>query len=175
MKILPQLEESFLEGYANSFKDEICSCGSGERRLVHCQECFQYTPSCGRCFTRSHRAVRWHWAWKWDLAKSAFSSCDYSAVLPEGEETALQLGHTVDEMPCSVNDKPQDITVVHSNGVHQTKIRFCCCTNTERAIQLMRAGLFPGSPTYPQTANRIHFHPPKRVSGSHTSIKGQRI
>jgi hypothetical protein len=152
IKILPELEESFLESFANPFEEELCKCGSGERRLVHCQECFQYTPSCGRCFVHSHRSIRWHWASVWDPVKCIFSRADYCAVLPEVEGTALQLGHAADETSCSVNDRPQDMIVVHSNGVHQTKIRFCCCTNTQRAVQLIRAGLFPGSPTYPQTA-----------------------
>jgi hypothetical protein len=152
LKIVPQLEEGFMSHFANPFANEACKCGSGDLRLVHCQECFQSSPACRRCFMLSHRQIRWHWAWIWDIKKGMYSSVDYSDVLPESADAVIQLGHSQDDKPCSLNEEPQAIIVVHSNGVHNTKIRFCFCSDTDRAVQLTRAGLFPGSPTYPQTA-----------------------
>jgi hypothetical protein len=108
--------------------------------------------SCAECFLRSHRAVRWHWAHIWDPVRRIFSQVDYTAVSPKSGEFALQLGHSFDEVSCSVNDDPQSMIVVHSNGIHETKIRFCCCSDTDRVTQLIRAGLFPASTTFPQTA-----------------------
>jgi hypothetical protein len=138
--------------YANPFANQVCKCGSGQLRLVHCQECTPYTPTCKHCFVRSHRQMRRHWAWIWDVTKGFYSNIDYSEVLPESADAVLQLGHALDEDPCSVYADPQAIAVIHSNGVHNTKVRFCCCSDTERAVQLAHMGLFPGSPTYPQTA-----------------------
>jgi hypothetical protein len=136
---------------ANPFANDMCKCGSGDLRLVHCRECFLSSPTCKRCFTLSHRQMRWHWAWIWDIEKGLYSNVDYSEVLPESVDAIIQLGHSSDEEPCSVNEEPQAIIIVHSNGVHNTKIRFCLCSDTDRAVQLTRAGLFPGSPIYPQT------------------------
>jgi hypothetical protein len=152
MKILPQLEESLMGRHANPFAHEGCRCGTGHPRLVQCQECTPSTPTCKHCFMRSHRQMRWHWASVWNPDKGFYSNVDYSDVLPGSPDSILHLGHPLDELSCSVNETPQDLVVGHSNGVHKTKVRFCCCSGTDKAIQLAHAGLFPGSPTYPQTA-----------------------
>jgi hypothetical protein len=81
-----------------------------------------------------------------------YSKMDYSSVLPESEGIALQLGHPTNETHCSALDVPQAMIVAHTNGIHTTKVHFCCCTTVERTIQLVRAGLFPATITYPQTA-----------------------
>jgi hypothetical protein len=141
-----------MEHYANPYEKMVCGCGSGKLRLVQCQECSPYTISCTKCFIDSHRHVRWHWAHVWDPIQRIFSQVDYSEVSPAIEGSALQLGHSIDYISCSGNSDAQAITVVHSNGIHETKVRFCCCSNTDRSTQLIRAGLFPGSPSYPQTA-----------------------
>jgi hypothetical protein len=152
LQILPQLEEALMERHANPFANEMCSCGSGLRRLAHCEDCFLYSTSCAWCWVRSHRNTPDHWARIWDPDQCFYSKVDYSMVLPESEGVALQLGHSPGEESCSIHDPPQAMNVIHTNGVHATKIRFCCCSTVDRTVQLMRAGLFPASATYPQTA-----------------------
>jgi len=55
----------------------------------------------------------------------------------------------------SQNDKFGDpvITVIDRSGVHEIKVRWCCCLNAaERDMQLMAAGLFPATFRNPKTA-----------------------
>jgi hypothetical protein len=162
MKIIPQLEEGLMNHHTNPSEGETCNCGSGQLCHVRCQEC--YVTSCAECFLRSHRNMRWHWANTWDPINRIFVQVDYSEVSPGSSYAALQLGHSTDSAPCSVNEEPQSMIVVHSNGIHNTKVCFCSCSNTARSMQLIQVGLFPGSPTFPQTAftmtllSQFQFH-----------------
>jgi len=52
-------------------------------------------------------------------------------------------------------DKDDDpvITVIDRSGVHEIRVRWCCCPNApERDMQLMEAGLFPATFRNPKTA-----------------------
>jgi len=65
---------------------------------------------------------------------------------------SVNLGHH--GLPCqSKHARNFNFTVVDTNGVHQTKIRFCSCEGfPNRTEQLMRAKLFPATMTQPSTA-----------------------
>jgi hypothetical protein len=152
MSILPNIEETILERHANSFAEDRCQCGFGKCE-VDCWECFQYRIACPRCFVQSHHHNPFHWARVWDPIERVYNRVDYTAVLPEELGIALPLGHPGAETPCSANEKPQELIVAHSNGVHRSRVRFCCCSSTrDKALQLTHAWLFPASPTHPQTA-----------------------
>ncbi|KAJ3710096.1 hypothetical protein C8R42DRAFT_648974 [Lentinula raphanica] len=123
-----------------------CDCGRGIRR-VQCQDCHEYQLSCGDCWVKKHFNNPWHWARVWD--GSFFVRSDISTLR---ENHAVQLGHHGQPCPTLDNPKPVKFTVVHSNGVHGTRISFCNCGSGSRVEQLMRARLFPSSLEEPQIA-----------------------
>jgi hypothetical protein len=133
----------------NRYADELCKCGTG-MRLVHCRECFAYETSCGRCFVEKHRVTPEHWAYLWDSTRGFYEMKDYTAVLPEDEGISIQLCQA--NPPCSVNSTPLQFTLVHNNGIHSSRVRFCHCSNTDRAAQLLRMNLFPATCEQPETA-----------------------
>ncbi|KAF8995608.1 hypothetical protein BDZ89DRAFT_971636 [Hymenopellis radicata] len=70
-----------------------------------------------------------------------------------------QLGHQ--GARCPVPDAtPHIMTVMHVNGVHQVEMRYCDCTSSlsdgeHRRQQLLRSGLYPATPRYPDTCVTI--------------------
>lgn len=153
MAIVPQIEHALLKIHTNPFENEQCNCGSDLKRLVHCRDCFQYPTACARCFVARHRHTPFHWAQVWDTSTRIYTKTDYTAVLPESEGISIQLGHPGDSLSCTFNSQPLLFTVVDTNGMHNTRIRFCHCTEPyDRATQLLDAELFPASTDQPETA-----------------------
>ncbi|KAF7300467.1 hypothetical protein HMN09_00930700 [Mycena chlorophos] len=78
----------------------------------------------------------------------------------------IQLGHWHEKDRHCPRSKPSakdDFVVVDVNGVHEVHLSFCECEGNGTPIQqLLRAGLFPATPTNPRTAATIrvlrHFH-----------------
>jgi hypothetical protein len=152
MKMAPEFTEVLLRRYYNPHEDVDCGCGMG-KQLVHCWECFQYPVACANCFVKRHRHLPFHWAQVWVPEKRIWIPTDYSSVLPESDKAIIQLGHLDEENHCSANEKPLDFTVIHTNGIHSTRIRFCHCdASRNRSIQLTEADLFPATPDKPETA-----------------------
>ncbi|KAJ3765938.1 hypothetical protein FB446DRAFT_608957, partial [Lentinula raphanica] len=53
---------------------------------------------------------------------------------------------------CRDASEPHGVTVVDSNGVHATRIRYCFCKGFPNYItQIMQARLFPGTVSVPRT------------------------
>jgi hypothetical protein len=67
----------------------------------------------------------------------------------------IHLGHHGSPCP-TPGDFKRDFTVVHSNGIHAVNLSFCGCSAEAGAsharVQLLRAGLIPGSIEAPRTA-----------------------
>jgi hypothetical protein len=91
-----------------------------------------------------------HWAEIWDEDHGFFVRHDISVVEPGGYAT--QLGHHGGECPCSPPDR--FFILVDTNGIHNTKIRFCECSSTSasQVEQLMSLGLFPATLKQPRMA-----------------------
>ena len=149
MDHLIPLQDLMMEQYANPFAGEVCGCGRG-LRLVKCHDCFQYPASCRQCFMDTHHRTPFHWALTWDSEKGHARKQDYSAVW--SDEASIQLGHVDDKRHCR-GAQSNCFIIVHTNGVHSTKLRFCECLNApDRITQLMRARLFPATTSKPETA-----------------------
>jgi len=118
--------------------------------MVRCHDCLQYQPSCRHCFINAHRSMPTHWAEIWDDDQGFFVKHDISVVEPGGYAT--QLGHHGGECPCSPPDR--FFILVDTNGIHNTKIRFCECSSTspDQVEQLMSLGLFPATLKQPRMA-----------------------
>jgi hypothetical protein len=153
MKLMPQIESARLKRHANPFEYDDCSCGSNLKCSVDCAECFQYPIACGQCFVDRHRHHPFHWAYVWSPTERVFVKTDYTAVLPENEGISLQLGHPGNSVSCARNQKPLTLTIVDYNGIHSSRVRFCCCSEPgDHATQLLEAGLFPATTSQCETA-----------------------
>jgi hypothetical protein len=148
---VPELEEVIFQRYGNPHPNKSCKCGRG-KCVVQCRECFRRPISCRECFVEQHRHTPFHWAYVWDSTRGFFQRTDYSIVLSESRITALEFGHEDGSTHCSINNKPIPFTVVHTNGIHNTSVRFCCCESSDRVIQLIRSDLFPATTEQPETA-----------------------
>jgi hypothetical protein len=156
------LQDILLERYANPHESETCRCGGGQR-LVHCRNCFRYETSCALCFAKAHHHLPFHWAFIWDSGKGHFIKHDYSSL---SEDCAIQLGdHIHGAAPCDPTRSATLFTIVHSNGIHATRIRFCRCPGApDKVTQLMRSQLFPGTHQDPKTGftfevlKQFHMH-----------------
>ena len=162
MEIELKLQELILRDYDNPFLNETCACGKG-KCLVRCRYdgCFQYQTSCRECFISSHRHNPFHWALEWDTTKNIWVQRDISEL---SVKYAIQLGHvhTKNHELCSGADSIP-FTVTHTNGIHTTRLRFCCCPDGEdKVMQLLQAKLFPSTPNEPRSAFTFatlrHFH-----------------
>ena len=91
-----------------------------------------------------------HWAEVWDEGQGFFVRHDISMVRPGGYAT--QLGHYGAECPCCPPDR--FFILVDTNGIHNTKIRFCECSSAplDSVEQLMSMGLFPATLKQPRMA-----------------------
>jgi len=91
-----------------------------------------------------------HWAEVWDEDQGFFVQHDISVVRPGGYAT--QLGHYGAECPCCPLDR--FFILVDTNGINNTKIRFCECSSASLnpVEQLMSAGLFPATLKQPRMA-----------------------
>jgi len=144
------LQDLLLEHYHNPFSENDCSCGRG-KRLVHCSDCFCYSPACPSCFMERHQSNPFHWAQVWSPENRHYEKTDYSLVLPE--IAAIQIGHHGDTTFCPYTKSDSHCNIVHTNGIHSTKLRFCDCPGADtKVVQLMRARLFPGTTGDPKSA-----------------------
>lgn len=76
----------------------------------------------------------------------------------------LHLGHHGASCPNPASHTDLFFQVVDTNGIHDTKLRFCGCSNVDRVDQLMQAGLFPATVDRPTMAftltvlKQFHLH-----------------
>ena len=161
MAIEEKLQKLIFAGYANPHEDEDCRCGLG-KRIAQCDGCFQYPPSCISCFISHHRYNPFHWVLLWDHAKRYWRKCEYTDL---SEDCAVQLGHAGECVTCPWSKSAIRFRVIHTNGVHTTKLRFCgCLAAPDKLTQLMHAKLFPGTPSDPRSAytfavlKEFHMH-----------------
>lgn len=155
---------------------KACACGESSRTTM-CSDCVDFAAVCSECFIKIHKNSPFHWARVWNPDAGFFVQKDIS-MLRGGSGYAITIGHGGEscplahpEMPCSVVECGQQIpqsqksnkemmgiafTVVHTNGIHGTRLHFCgCFDDVPRRTQLVRARLFPGSTRQPLTAFTI--------------------
>ncbi|KAJ6628808.1 hypothetical protein B0H10DRAFT_2209255 [Mycena sp. CBHHK59/15] len=133
-----------------------CACGVESRiRKVACRDCVQPELLCRQCWVNKHRTMPTHWAFIWNAQDRFFEKSEFCRVL---KNSAVALGHygerCVDAAPA------RTFTLVESNGIHATAIKFCGCKTVKTVDgmrpapdfqQLLGAGIFPGSVKEPKT------------------------
>ncbi|KAJ3710758.1 hypothetical protein C8R42DRAFT_596813 [Lentinula raphanica] len=122
---LPRLLSFILSGEASDDVGTVCSCGQGNR-IVQCHDCFKYETS-------------WF-----------FKKMDIACL--RGNTYTIDLCPCPCDGVCSNPSAPHGVTIVDTNGVHATRIRYCYCEGHPDYIsQLMQARLFPGTVSLPRT------------------------
>ena len=124
----------------------ICLCGSGPA-IYRCEECFCLTPTCGECILGNHRHLPLHHIQKWTGTHFARQSLAELGMI-------IFLGHHTQQCPnAQPNSSGRSTVVVSTNGIHNTKVLYCCCTTApDEPFQLTSAGLFPATMDQPETA-----------------------
>lgn len=154
-----------LEFEADASIGTLCHCGIGTR-TIQCHDCVEYEASCDLCFIKAHRNTPFHWAEVWDEKKGFFQRKDISML-----GHVIQFGHK--GMACPSPAETVNLIVLHNNGVHATRVSFCSCKRVDRVEQLMRARLFPATPTQPETAfsfavlKEFHLHHLESAKGAY--------
>ncbi|KAK1230542.1 hypothetical protein PQX77_006367 [Marasmius sp. AFHP31] len=144
---IPQLLSLILKNEVHSSVETECPCGSGQQRHYACRNCVQYANSCEECWIQRHEGNPFHWVHQWQ--PDGFYRRLNMACLREGTH-ALQLGHPGGICPSP--DDPQNVTIVHTNGIHGTQLRMCFCNGRPDLVaQSMNARLFPGTLQAPRT------------------------
>ena len=133
--------------------------------MFWCTECFLSCPLCKSCILSSHMQLPFHTIQMWSGTHFIQTSLSILGAI-------VYLGHH--SHPCpnnSILKKGQSTVIVHTNGIHQIRIEYCCCAGApEDFIQLTRSELFPASPQQPETVftfsllRNFHVH-------THTSKK----
>ncbi|EDR13065.1 uncharacterized protein LACBIDRAFT_322486 [Laccaria bicolor S238N-H82] len=93
---------------------------------------------------------------------TAYSTSYISRLRPEGY--AHQLGHHSASCPNPASQSMILFQAIDTDGIHETKIRFCGCADVDQVDQLMKERLFPATvdrPTMAFTFNilkQFHIH-----------------
>ncbi|KAJ6599922.1 hypothetical protein DFH09DRAFT_1504243 [Mycena vulgaris] len=133
-----------------------CACGVEScLRKVACRDCVQPELLCRQCWVNKHRTMPTHWAFIWNAQDRFFEKSEFCRVL---KNSAVALGHYGER--CADAAPARTFTLVESNGIHATAIRFCGCKTVKTVDgmhpapdfqQLLGAGIFPGSVKEPKT------------------------
>lgn len=127
-----------------------CPCGTGTRTTV-CQNCPSFAPSCNECFINKHQNSPLCWAQVWNTDQGFFVRHDISRLREEGYW--IHLGHHGERCPNPVGGEKETFTIIHTNGIHQTRVKFCHCHGPPNKIaQLMENEYFPSSTKDPRQA-----------------------
>lgn len=159
----PHLLQILLDHEADNSVGLPCSCGQGIK-TTRCCDCAFYEITCTRCYISAHDSNPFHWAEVWDAEQGFFIRKDISALEPSGY--TVHLGHQGKPCPSPLSSNDLLFHIIHCNGIHNTKLRFCGCGKSppSRVDQLMLAQLFPASIQRPTMAftfgvlKQFHLH-----------------
>lgn len=126
--------------------------GNDQKADFRCLECFDHMPRCSHCILQEHRQHPFHRIQRW-----TGEFFEKYALFDLGQ--IVYLGHNGEKCP-RANSEPQTFVVVHTNGVHYSRILYCDCKAflcpQDRALQLIRSQLFPPTINVPQTVFSFH-------------------
>ncbi|KAJ7092911.1 hypothetical protein B0H15DRAFT_777021 [Mycena belliarum] len=132
------------EGRGDYASQTRCAeCRSPGTQEYQCDECFSQALYCVKCTRDLHKDNPFHIIKRW--TGSCFERTDLRTL-----GLRVQLGH----IRGAGNERKEEIfCVVDSNAIHEVAIDFCTCgSETSRADQLLRLGLYPATTTRPRSA-----------------------
>ena len=152
-----------------------CNCSvKGRIWTTRCNDCFQLPLTCEQCFLQQHENQPFHWVRKWN--GNFFVRCNISSL-----GYIVVLGHHGKPCPNNLSLTSLIFIVVHTNGIHKTRVKFCnCIRRGDRMQQLLSAQLFPAiteQPTTPFTFGLLwefHIHSLQSKSTVYSYIGGLR-
>ncbi|KAJ7026189.1 hypothetical protein C8F04DRAFT_1212668 [Mycena alexandri] len=103
---------------------------------------------CKRCVVEQHQKLPLHRVQVW-------TGRFFQKILLKSLGLRIQLGHWEGRRTCTVPERAagDDFVIVHDHGVHKVGLDFCGCgRGGQKALQLLRAGLFPSTVINPRTA-----------------------
>lgn len=117
-------------------------------------------PVCKRCIVDEHARLPFHCIEEHN--GKFFKACSLSSV-------GLSVNLMHDTKACPHSDDGVQTTVVHTNGVHSIRVKYCDCVGRpEKVVQLTKQGLFPATAKNPRTLFTFEllkdFHLHTRVS-----------
>jgi len=155
-KHLDSLQQAIMDSEYPASPGQICRCGEGQA-LYYCKDCFLSSLYCKSCVVSVHSRTPFHRIQEWSGSYFRRASLSNLGLL-------LMLGHDTGLCPNrSSSSKPRNITIIHTNGIHDYQIEFCHCADASSAlVQLTRSRLFPATVQRPETLFTFsvlnHFH-----------------
>ncbi|KAH7906050.1 hypothetical protein BJ138DRAFT_1138106 [Hygrophoropsis aurantiaca] len=138
-----------LEGrgdYRNN-DSNICICGSEERPVYRCQDCFSLRLLCQVCIVLLHAQVPLHRIQEWN---GKF----FESITLKGLGLRIQLGHDVGQTclwPIAASG--DNFVVIDCHGIHEIALDYCGCpSGLTRVSQLLRIRWFPATVREPSSA-----------------------
>lgn len=124
--------------------------------IYRCQDCVHGPLSCSTCVVSDHINTPFHRVDAWLCKRKFWEKCSLANL-----GLIIDLGHGGQKCPLALT-RTRNMTIVHTNGVHDFAVRFCSCLASSpengtlpEPIQLIRYGLWPASWSVPQTAFSI--------------------
>lgn len=124
-----------------------CPCGA-ETTSYRCEECFDAPMLCKSCIISAHIKTPLHHIGEW-------SGTHFNHISLFTLSALLCLGHSGDKCRHYLPGPGCSTIVVHTNGIHQVHIKYCCCElpfKYSDALQLAQSWLFPATMECPETA-----------------------
>jgi CxC2 like cysteine cluster associated with KDZ transposases len=126
-----------------------CSgCNGASQRLFCCSTCQGKTIYCHVCIVYAHRKMPFHRVSVWDFRSGCFQQTSLAAL-----GLVIPLCRSSHNTTCLQPGSTQNLTVIHTNGIHNLTIQYCACAISQPLdLQIFAARLFPASIQLPQTA-----------------------
>lgn len=125
---------------ANRVECRVCKQQQREGVVYRCRHCFHGVHMCGACCVRAHKMNPLHFIEQWDPRRGFWLKTTLEKL-----GLIIDLGHAGERCPTSW-DKPKNMTIISEHGIQKVKLRFCGChRDSEQCLDLIEAGLWPGS------------------------------
>ncbi|KAJ7840769.1 hypothetical protein B0H13DRAFT_2366052 [Mycena leptocephala] len=142
------------EGLGYSAPSPCCAvCKKADESLFKCAECREFLQ-CKTCCVQRHVLTPLHLLKEW-------TGDHWRAATLRDLGLVYQLGH--EGFPCSFPAaERRSMTVIHTNGIHQIRYRYCNCTrahtlsDNNNLSQLLRGRWYPATVTDPTTCTSFN-------------------
>ncbi|KAK0243559.1 hypothetical protein EDD85DRAFT_988135 [Armillaria nabsnona] len=144
----PMILDYILASKSNVTIGQPCSCGEADSLCeCLCNDCQHFEPSCRQCFIKPHLGNPWHWAEVWNskfFERQDISELGHIVTIGHDRHEALHC-------PYGAVKDPLEFHLIHTNGVHKTKVYFCRCPLTwrDRMESCLQSRIFPGTVAEP--------------------------
>ena len=171
IEISSLIQNAIMDYDASVLTEQQCPCKRGGKRIFRCRDCPVFQPVCDKCLLEAHAYEPYHWGEVW--VGRCFRKFDMVDIGME-----VHLGHDGQKCPAKDN-RPTEMKVVDSNGIHSCKIFFCECEKGaqpySQVVQLLHSRLFPYTTAMPETAMtfrcladfRVHTHASRKSAYDH--------